>query len=102
MRKRFECLIRKADYSNNIATSFSVKQNEYGIIWIFITESTNVKIHGSVSVDALQRKVAEESACCKLHDPALLCNFWWKMEITDLLGLSLEMSLYNFVEIFLE
>ena len=29
-------------------------------------------------------------------------TFWWKMEITDLLGLILEMSMHNFVEIFLE
>ena len=27
-------------------------------------------MHGSVSVDALQRKEAEESACGKVHDPA--------------------------------
>ena len=43
-------------------------------------------MHGSVSVDALQRKEAEESACGKVHDTALkmteiyfqeklLCNF---------------------------
>ena len=43
-------------------------------------------MHGSVSVDALQRKEAEESACGKVRDPAfkiteiyfqekLLCNF---------------------------
>ena len=58
-------------------------------------------MHGSVSVDALQRKEAEESACGNVHDPAfkiteiyfqekLLCNFLVKMEITDLLGLILE------------
>ena len=75
-------------------------------------KSTYAKVHGSVSVDALQRK-AEESACGKVHDPAfkntkicfqekLLCNFFVKMEITDLLGLILEMSMHNFVEIFLE
>ena len=29
-------------------------------------------------------------------------TFWLKMEITDLLGLSLEMSMHNFIEIFLE
>ena len=51
--------------------------------------STYVKVHGSVSVDALQRKEAEESACGKLHDLAfkiaeiylqekLLCNLWVK------------------------
>ena len=33
-------------------------------------ESTYAKVHGSVSVDALQRKEAEESACGKVHDPA--------------------------------
>ena len=34
-------------------------------------ESTNAKVHGSVSVvDALQRKEAEESACGKMHDSA--------------------------------
>ena len=38
IRKRFECLIRKTDYSNNIATSFWAKQNEYEIIRRFITE----------------------------------------------------------------
>ena len=31
---------------------------------------TFAKVHGSVSVDALQRKEAEESACGKVHDPA--------------------------------
>ena len=52
-------------------------------------ESTYAKVHGSVSVDALQRKEAEESACGKVHDPAfkiteiyfpekLLCNFFVK------------------------
>ena len=71
-------------------------------------------MHGSVSVDALQRKEAEESVCGKVHDPAfktteiyfqekLLCNFLVKKkEITELLGLILEMSMRNFVEIFLE
>ena len=48
-------------------------------------ESTYAKEHGSFSLDALQRKVAEESACGKVHDRAfkiteiyfqekLLCN----------------------------
>ena len=43
-------------------------------------------MHGSVSVDAVQRKETEELACGKVHDPAfkiteiyfqekLLCNF---------------------------
>ena len=75
---------------------------------LFIT-----KVHGSVSVDALQRKEAEEAACGNVHDPAfkitknyfqekLLCNFLVKMEITDLFGWILEMSMHNFVEIFLE
>ena len=32
----------------------------------------------------------------------LLCNVLVKMEITDLLGLILEMLMHNFVEIFLE
>ena len=27
-------------------------------------------MHGSVSIDALQRKEAEESACGQVHDPA--------------------------------
>ena len=64
-------------------------------------------MHGSVSVDALQRKEAEESARGKVHDPAfkitkiyfqekLLCNVLVKMEITDLLGLILEMSVAQF------
>ena len=69
-------------------------------------------MHDSVSVDALQRKETEASACGKAHDPAFKITeiyrkdyyviFWWKMEITDLLGLILEMSMHNFVEIFLE
>ena len=78
-------------------------------------------MHGSVSVDALQREEAEESACDKVHDPAfkmaeiyfqekLLCTFLVKQkkkkkkknEITDLLGLILETSMHNFVDIFLE
>ena len=70
-------------------------------------------MHGSVSVDALQRKEARESGCGKVHDPELkitemyfqeklLSNFWVKMEITDLLGLILEISRHYFVEIFLE
>ena len=29
-------------------------------------------------------------------------TFWWTTEITDLLGFILEMSMHNFVEIFLE
>ena len=33
-------------------------------------KSTYAKVHGSVSVDALQRKEAEESACGKVHEPA--------------------------------
>ena len=53
-----------------------------------IKTSTYAKVHdsGLVSVDELQRKEAEESACGKVHDPAfkiteiyfqekLLCNF---------------------------
>ena len=57
--------------------------------------STYAKVHGSVSVDALQKKEAEESACGKVHDSAfkiteiyfqekLLCNFLvkkWKLLI---------------------
>ena len=37
----------------------------------YIVKSTYAKVHGSVSVDALQRKEAEESACGKVHDPTL-------------------------------
>ena len=33
-------------------------------------KSTYAKVHGSVSVDSLQRKEAEESACGTVHDPA--------------------------------
>ena len=33
-------------------------------------KSTYAEVHGSVRVDALQRKEAEESACGKVHDPA--------------------------------
>ena len=35
-----------------------------------LPKSTYAKVHGLVSVDALQRKEAEESACGKVHDPA--------------------------------
>ena len=70
-------------------------------------------MHGSVSVVAPQRKETEESACGKLHDPAfkiteiyfqekLLCNILMENGNSDLLGLILEMSMHNFVEIFLE
>ena len=49
-------------------------------------KSTYAKVHGSVSVNTLHRKKAEESACGKVHDPAfkiteiyfqvkILCNF---------------------------
>ena len=33
-------------------------------------ESTYAKVHGSLSVHALQRKEAEESACSKVHETA--------------------------------
>ena len=33
-------------------------------------QSNFAKVHGSISVDALQRKESERSACGKLHDPA--------------------------------
>ena len=33
-------------------------------------KSTYAKVHGSVSVNALYRKEAEESACGKVDDPA--------------------------------
>ena len=33
-------------------------------------KSTYAKVHGSVSVNALHRKEAEESACGKVHDLA--------------------------------
>ena len=70
-------------------------------------------MHGTVTVDTLQRTEAEESACGKVHDPAFksteiyfqenyYVTFWWKIEITDLLGLILEMSMHSFIEIFLE
>ena len=63
-----------------------------------ILKSTYAKVHGSVSMDALQRKEAEESACgikCTTRHSELLkfvfrknycVIFWWKMEITDLLA----------------
>ena len=52
----------------------------------YTDKSTYSKGHDSVSVDTLQRKEAEQSACGILHDPAfkiteiyfqkkLLCNF---------------------------
>ena len=37
--------------------------------------STYAKVYGSVSVDALQKIEAEESACGKMHDPAFK-NYW--------------------------
>ena len=37
----------------------------------FKFKSAYAKVHGYVSVNALQRKEAEESACGKVHDPAL-------------------------------
>ena len=72
-----------------------------------ILKSTYAKVHGSVSVDALQRIEAEEPACGKVHDPAckiteIFFQEKWKMEITDLLGLILEISKHDFVEIFME
>ena len=33
-------------------------------------KSTYAKVHGSISVNALHRKEAEESACGKVHDAA--------------------------------
>ena len=36
-----------------------------------VTVYQYAKVHGSVSVDALQRKEPEESACGKVHDPEL-------------------------------
>ena len=68
-------------------------------------------MHGSVSVDALQRKEAEESACGKVHDPALkiteihfqeklLFNFLVKNENYRYFRLDFGMSMHNFVEIF--
>ena len=58
-------------------------------------------------MDALQRKESEESACGKVRSKLLKFifrkNYYvTKMEITDLLGLNLEMSMHNFVEIFRE
>ena len=56
------------------------------IVHLFVSYAHVRSVHGSVSVDAMQRKEAEESACGKVHDPAfkineiyfqekLLCNF---------------------------
>ena len=42
-------------------------------------KSTYAKEHGSGSVDALQRKEAEESACGKVHDPAFKIYFQEKI-----------------------
>ena len=33
-------------------------------------KSTYAKVHGSVSVDSMQRKETEESVCSKVHGPA--------------------------------
>ena len=80
-----------------------------------VEEQKSIVLHRRVNVmlDALQRKLAEESACGKVHDRAFKITeryfqekyhitFWLEMDITDLLGLILEMSMHNFVEIFLE
>ena len=64
-------------------------------------ETNYAKVHGSVSVDTLQRKEAFKSTKTYFQEK-LLSNFFVKMKITDLLGLILEMPMHNFVEIFLE
>ena len=56
------CLILTvSESSKSVGQSFCFK---------FSLLSTYAKVHGSVSVDALQRKETEESACGKVHDPA--------------------------------
>ena len=43
---------------------------------------TGTKMHGSVNVNALQRKEAEESACGKVHDPAFkITDFFFQEEL---------------------
>ena len=39
-------------------------------------KSTYAKVHGSVSVNALHRKEAEESACGKVYDQAFENTSW--------------------------
>ena len=74
---------------------------------------TYTKVHGSVSVDAMQRKEAEESACGKVHGPPfkiteiyfqekLLCNFLVKNGNYRSFRLDFGKSMQNFVEMFLE
>ena len=63
------------------------------------SEPTYAKVHGSVSVDALQRKESEESACGKVHDPVFKIT---GIYFQEKLLCNLEMSMHNFVEIFLE
>ena len=46
-------------------------------------KSTYAKVHGSVSVDALQRKEAEESACGEVNDPAFkISEIYYQENIT--------------------
>ena len=71
-------------------------------------------MQGSVSVDVLQNKKKQKNQLavkCTTRRSKLLkfifrenyyVRFWWKLENTDLLGLILEMSIHNFVEVFLE
>ena len=81
-----------------------------------VKESTYAKVHGSVSVDALQKKkkkkqknqlavkgTTRRSQLLKfIFRKNYYATFWRKMEITDLLDLILENVNHNFVEIFLE
>ena len=49
----------------------------------FKLKSTYAKVHGSVSVDALQRKDTEESACGQVHDPAFkITEIYFQKKIT--------------------
>ena len=51
-----------------------LSKKEAGVLFQLVVnkglELTYAKLYGSVSVDALQRKAAEESACGQVHDPA--------------------------------
>ena len=50
---------------------------------IIIMKSTYAKVHGSVSVDTLQRKESEESVCGKVHHLALtITEIYFQAKIT--------------------
>ena len=99
-RPKYICMLRIMSFSTVVKDS-----TPFGMPYVTST-------YAKVSVDVLQRKEAEESACGKLHDPAFKIteiyfqekflrkflvkngNYW-----SFRLKLILEMSMHNFVEI---